>query len=92
MGIVQGLSEFLPISSSGHLLLAERLLSLVGYDVSSSKSLMIMLHMGTLLAVAAVFIKDWLNMLRHPIKDRTLLLLFLASLPALFAVLLLGIL
>jgi len=90
MGIVQGLSEFLPISSSGHLLLAERLLSLVGYDVSSSKNLMIMLHMGTLVAVAAVFIKDWLNMLRHPIKDRTLLLLFLASLPALFAVILLG--
>ncbi len=90
MGIIQGLSEFLPISSSGHLLLGEKLLALVGYDVVSSKGLLIMLHMGTLIAVAAVFWKDWLQMLLHPIKNKTLLLLFIASLPALFAMLLLG--
>ncbi len=90
MGIIQGLSEFLPISSSGHLLWGEKLLALVGYDVVSSKGLLIMLHMGTLIAVAAVFWKDWLQMLLHPIKNKTLLLLFIASLPALFAMLLLG--
>lgn len=90
MGIIQGLSEFLPISSSGHLLLGEKLLALVGYDVANTKGLMIMLHMGTLIAVAAVFFKDWLQMLLHPIKNKTLLLLFIASLPALIAMLLLG--
>lgn len=90
MGIIQGISEFLPISSSGHLLLGEKLLALAGYDVASSKGLLIMLHMGTLIAVAAVFWKDWVQMLLHPIKNKTLLLLFVASLPALIAMLLLG--
>ena len=91
MGIVQGLSEFLPISSSGHLLLAEKLLGLAGYQAgASSIAFFVMLHMGTLAAVAVVFWRDWLHMLMHPIKDRTLLLLFLASLPALLIKLLLG--
>ena len=90
MGLVQGLSEFLPISSSGHLLVAEKLLAQVGYSVSSSQGLMIMLHMGSLLAVLVVFWKDWVQMLAHPIRNKTLLLLFLASIPALFVMLLLG--
>ncbi|MDD4080285.1 MAG: undecaprenyl-diphosphate phosphatase [Eubacteriales bacterium] len=91
MGIVQGLSEFLPISSSGHLIVAEKLLGLIGYQTEGSAiAFYVMLHMGTLVAVAAVFWKDWLHMLRHPIKDRTLLLLFIASLPALLVKLLLG--
>ncbi|MDO5023123.1 MAG: undecaprenyl-diphosphate phosphatase [Eubacteriales bacterium] len=90
MGLVQGLSEFLPISSSGHLLFAEKLLGLIGYNAANIKSLTVMLHVGTLIAVAAIFFKDWLDMLLHPIKNKTLLLLFIASLPALFAVLLFG--
>lgn len=90
MGLVQGLAEFLPISSSGHLLVAEKLLALLGYDVTSSQSLQIMLHMGTLLAVFVVFFQDWVQMLLHPVKNKTLLLLFVASLPALFAMLLVG--
>lgn len=88
MGIVQGLSEFLPISSSGHLLVFEKLLTPLGYQAQDAKGLLIMLHMGTLLAVAVVFWKDWMHMLRHPIKDVTLRLLFLASLPALLVMLL----
>lgn len=91
MGIVQGLSEFLPISSSGHLIVAEKLLGMLGYQSNSrSMAFAVMLHLGTLIAVAAIFWKDWLDMLLHPIKNRTLLLLFVASLPALAAVLLLG--
>ncbi len=91
MGMVQGLSEFLPISSSGHLILAEKLLGLLGYRPEGSAiAFYVMLHMGTLLAVAAIFWKDWLHMIAHPIKDRTLLLLFIASLPALFVKILLG--
>ena len=90
LGLVQGLSEFLPISSSGHLLFAEKLLSLAGYNAANLKSLTVMLHMGTLIAVLAVFFKDWVDTFAHPIKNKTLLLLFAASLPALFAVLLFG--
>jgi undecaprenyl-diphosphatase len=84
LGVVQGISEFLPISSSGHLLVAEKLLGLLGYAPGeASQSFAVMLHMGTLLAVFAAFFPEWLDMLRHPVKNRTLLLLFLASLPAL---------
>ena len=91
MGIVQGLAEFLPISSSGHLLLAEKLLGLLGYNPGASRqAFIVMLHMGTLIAVAVIFWKDWVDMLLHPIKNRTLLLLFVASLPALLLVLVLG--
>ncbi|MHC1787384.1 MAG: undecaprenyl-diphosphate phosphatase [Christensenellales bacterium] len=92
MGIIQGLTEFLPVSSSGHLLLGEKLLGLLGFQGGGqgALALTVMLHMGTLLAVAAVFWKDWLQMILHPIRNRTLLLLFVASLPALAAALLLG--
>ncbi len=92
LGIVQGISEFLPISSSGHLMVAEKLLALAGYDAGglSSLALIVMLHFGTLVAVAAAFWKDWVRMLRHPVRDRTLLMLFVASLPALAVKLLLG--
>ncbi|MDR1760273.1 MAG: undecaprenyl-diphosphatase UppP [Fibrobacter sp.] len=59
LGIVQGLAEFLPISSSGHLVLAERLLALnqpgMLFDV--------MLHFGTLVAVFVIFRKRLLNLI-----------------------------
>jgi undecaprenyl-diphosphatase len=91
MGIVQGLSEFLPVSSSGHLIVAEKLLSLLGYQQGGSTiAFYVMLHMGTLLAVAVVFWKDWIQMILHPVKNNTLLLLFIASLPALLVKVLLG--
>ncbi len=91
MGLVQGLSEFLPISSSGHLIVAEKLLSLLGYQPGNERvAFYVMLHMGTFIAVALVFWRDWVDMLRHPVKNRTLLLLFIASLPALLVKVLLG--
>lgn len=91
MGMVQGLSEFLPISSSGHLLVAEKLLSLLGYQSGESAvALTVMLHMGTLASVAIIFWKDWMDMLRHPLKNPLLKLLFIASLPALGFKILLG--
>lgn len=80
LGLFQGLAEFLPISSSGHLNLLQ---ALFGVDVEHQLLFNILLHVGTLAAVAIVFWKDWLHMVLHPIKDRTLLLLFIASLPAL---------
>ena len=82
LGLVQGVSEFLPISSSGHLNLIQ---ALFGVQIEHQLFFNIMLHMGTLVAVGIVFWKDWLHMICHPIKDKTLLLLFIASMPALIA-------
>ena len=82
LGLVQGLAEFLPISSSGHLNLFQALL---GVNVANQLLFDILLHVGTLVAVAVVFWKDWVQMNAHPIKNKTLLLLFIASLPALAA-------
>ena len=82
LGLIQGLAEFLPISSSGHLNLLQ---ALFGVELDHQLLFNILLHVGTLVAVLIVFWKDWLNMLLHPIKDKTLLLLFIASLPALVA-------
>ena len=82
LGLLQGLAEFLPISSSGHLNLFQALLNT---QLDNQLLFNILLHVGTLVAVAVVFWKDWLEMLLHPIKNRTLLLLFIASLPALVA-------
>jgi undecaprenyl-diphosphatase len=56
MGIVQGLGEFLPISSSAHLVL---LPWLFGWD-TPGLVFDVALHMGTLVAVAAYFWRDWL--------------------------------
>ena len=80
LGLVQGMAEFLPISSSGHLNLMQ---ALFGVEMEHQLLFNILLHVGTLAAVAIVFWKDWLHMVLHPIKDKTLLLLFIASLPAL---------
>ena len=91
MGMVQGLTEFLPVSSSGHLSIAENLLGLLGYQGGDMRiAFYAMLHLGTLIAVAAVFFKDWVDMLAHPIRNKTLLLLVIASVPALLIKVLLG--
>ena len=82
LGLLQGLGEFLPISSSGHLLLARILLG-IQTDTPAMKMLDILLHVGTLIPVVVIFWKDWMHMLAHPLRDKTLRLLILASLPTL---------
>ena len=52
LGAAQGLTEFLPVSSSGHLILVERLL---GVNLEGGLFFDIMLHLGTLLPVFIVF-------------------------------------
>ena len=63
MGIVQGLSEFLPISSSAHLVISSNIYKIItGIELSQESSqeifLDIMLHLGTLIAVLIYFRKD----------------------------------
>ena len=91
LGLLQGLGEFLPISSSGHLILTRALLGISDATANSAAYMMldILLHAGTLVAVMVVFWKDWWEILKDPFRSKTLLLLFIASLPALFVAVLL---
>ena len=59
MGIVQGLTEFLPVSSSGHLVIVPHLLGWTDPFITSL-AFSVMLHMGTLVALLVYFRADWL--------------------------------
>ena len=82
MGLLKGLCEFLPVSSSGHLLLARLLLG-IQTDTPAMKMLDILLHIGTLIPVVVVFWKDWTAMVAHPVRNKTLMYLFIGSVPTL---------
>ncbi len=82
LGLVQGIGEFLPVSSSAHLFLTRLLLGISSED-PAFRILDILLHVGTLLPILVVFRRDWIDMIAHPIRNKTLLKLFLASLPTL---------
>lgn len=64
LGIIQGLSEFLPISSSGHLLIIEKLG--IGQE---NLFFNVMLHVGTLLAVLIALRKTWIPLVIQPFGD-----------------------
>jgi undecaprenyl-diphosphatase len=61
MGIVQGLTEFLPVSSSGHLIIVPYVL---GWDDAfiTSLAFSVMLHLGTLAALLVYFRADWVRL------------------------------
>lgn len=77
LGAVQGLTEFLPVSSSGHLILAERWL---GVNTDGGLFFDIMLHIGTLIPVSIVFFGSIMRLFKKPFK--TLLYLIIATIPA----------
>ena len=62
MGLVQGLAEFLPVSSSGHLVLSKFIL---GAELGTSALFEILLHVGTLIAVFIFYWKDVLNLIKE---------------------------
>lgn len=79
-GAIQGLTEFLPISSTGHLIIFEHFFGIsqddfgLAFDAS--------LHLGTLIAVIVFFYKDYLKVFN--LRNKLLTLLILGTLPAVF--------
>jgi undecaprenyl-diphosphatase len=67
LGLVQGLGEFLPISSSAHLVLVPWLFNWEDPGLTFD----IALHIGTLVAVAIYFWKDWLQLIIKGVTDGT---------------------
>ena len=82
LGIIQGLTEFLPVSSSAHLAIIPWLL---GWD-DPGLAFNVALHLGTLLALLIYYREDWLAMAVSVVKGgheqrRLLLFLIVASIP-----------
>jgi len=82
LGLLQGLTEFIPISSSGHLIIAHELFG----TVQNSLVFDVALHVGTLFALAVFFRRDILNLLTNVFKanksGRLARLLIMATIPA----------
>ena len=84
LGLIQGLSEFLPISSSGHLLLFHHLFGITSED---NLTFIIVLNLGSLLPLLVVFRKDIIALLKKP-WQKTTALLIIATLPLVIVTLL----
>ena len=76
LGIVQGLTEFIPVSSTAHLVFAARLVNLYGgvdktLQAEQTTATIAVIQLGTLLAVLIYFARDIVNILRAFVADHT---------------------
>ncbi len=81
MGVLQGLTEFLPISSSGHLVIGQALL---GIHIPG-KAIEVVVHVGTLFSILVVFWNDWLQLvktLRTQSSRNYFLFILIGTIPA----------
>lgn len=70
LGIIQGLTEFLPISSTGHLTVAGKLMNLISSDKPQQwTSFIAVIQLGTLIAVVVYFRNDIMNIIKDFFKD-----------------------
>lgn len=97
LSIIQGITEFLPVSSSAHLILARELLNIGAYIQGDLEiAFDIALHFGTLLAIIIVFFNEGISIIKNGFKkvrtngDNLLWYLVVASIPAAFVGLLLS--
>ena len=91
-GLIQGFSEFLPVSSSGHLVIIPALLAKIGVDIEPpSLAISAVLHLGTLIAVLAYYRQDIWRVIRFrtdPEGRKIALLVGIGTIPAVVGVLL----
>jgi len=71
LGLIQGLTEFLPVSSSGHLVI---LSSILGVE-PEGLTFEVLVHFGTLIAILVVFKDDIISLIRNPFQKLTLLII-----------------
>lgn len=80
LGFVQGITEFLPISSSGHLII---LRDFLGIQVANSLLFDVLLHLATALAIIVYFRSDVVSLFRKPKENKVLwLAILLGTIPA----------
>jgi len=84
LGLIQGMSEFLPVSSSGHLLVFHHLLGITAED---NLTFIIVLNMGSLMPLLFVFRKDIWELMKKPFQKTTYLLV-IATIPLIIVTLL----
>lgn len=77
LGLVQGIAEFLPVSSSGHLLLIQKMFGIT----EGALFFTVMLHLATLIAVFIVYWPTLVELIKHPFQ-KTVGLLIIATIPA----------
>lgn len=84
LGLVQGLTEFLPVSSSGHLVLLDKIF---GVETGNFLFVSIVLHVATLLSVVILYHKQIWQLIKNPFSKKTLLIIT-ATIPTVIIVIL----